>query len=309
MSIPSFGPTLVKRAMDLANKAYTGLSAFTDVKVVKYSEENYLHHPCWFIVEDGNDVFEVVRVSGSDIDWETDLDFTEIQGNYGGEKIHTHGGFYNSGKNVFSEMKATLKGYSGKNIYVTGHSLGGSVSKVLGLMIMTDSETKNLNSYVLSFAPAPALAYIPTSVNKRFAMFVNNEDVITTLSIPNGHSLVNGAMTTASFIPSSVVKAAIKGAVGLLKNVPADFAKSLLKALENNIDKIVDAICAYHEDNTTAKVKNLIGTIYHFTSTSSTKLADIVASPSDFQTIHVSISACTDHTPENYVKKVNALTA
>ena len=120
-AIPGFGVALLKRAMDLANKAYSGKKVFGN-SLVKYSMSNKKHHPNYFVVDEPDTLFVVVRGSGSDADWQTNFDYHEKTVKFGKYSIYCHGGFYQSAKNIFDEVKSTvLEKGANKKIIVTGH--------------------------------------------------------------------------------------------------------------------------------------------------------------------------------------------
>jgi hypothetical protein len=284
--------------MDLANKAYDGKAAFSGFNVIKCNEANSKYHPNYFLIDNDDALYVVVRGSHSGVDWETDFDFAEVTKKFGSESITCHRGFYNSALNIFNEIKSTLKQYSSKNIIVTGHSLGGAVTSVLGVLIMLDSATKNLKSYAIAFAPAPALSYVPASVNKRLVSIVNNKDIITTLCIPATYNLIKGAIPEGGF-NKLAVKIALTAAMAGLKKLGVPFGDDLYNAATGSIDSIVDAVAMYHEDKNSLKVKHIGGVIYRLTK--NCKLANSIASPSDFETISVSFTCVNDHVPANYV--------
>jgi len=283
--------------MDLANKAYSGKSAFGN-QLIKYSTNNKKYHPNYFVVGSEETLFVVVRGSGSDADWQTNFDYHETAQKFGSDSIYCHTGFYKSAENIFNEIKDTIKTNTYKQVIVTGHSLGGAVTQVLGLMIMTNEATKDLVTYAIPFAPAPALQYIPKAYYKRIASIVNNDDIVTKLCIPCLYNMVKG-LIPASGVPKIFLKAALKTSLKAIKNNGLPFGESLYNNAMGSIDGIVDDLAEYHNNKSYLKVKYISGVIYRFTENS--KVSNSIASPSSFQTLSISITCVQDHVPANYV--------
>ena len=303
--ISGFGVALLRRAMDFANNAYTGKSAFSKYDLIKYSTSNPKYHPMYYVFEDDNDLWIVIRGTGSDNDWETDFDYAEKSVKFGTQTVKVHGGFYKSATNILNEIKPKIIGYSGR-VYVTGHSLGGSITTVLSLLIMSDPDTKSLQTYGLAFAPAPSVSYIPTAYNKKIASIVYSNDIVPTLSIPCTHNLIN-PLIPKSGVPKVFLKSALKVAIKFLSENNEAFSKSLYKAAIASIDGIVDTLSAYHKNQSVLSVKTLQGLIYKLDE-SSLKLKQALISPSAINTLSISASSINAHYQKSYIDILNKAT-
>ena len=303
--IPGFGVALLKRAMDLANKAYEGRGAFLDDNVVFYSMDNKEYHPNYFLLDFDDSLFVVIRGSGSDEDWATDFDFNETVETYGNYKISSHRGFYLATKNIFAEMKPTLLKYTNKRIFITGHSLGGSITTDLLVMMLTDEDTKNLDAYAIAFAPAPALAPIPDHINERLVSIVNNADIVTTLCIPALYNLVKPLIPKFG-IPRIFMKILLKIILTAVRENGVAFGEKLYNASMNAIDVIVDNLDNYFDDPTSLQLKHIGGTIYKMTR--GAVLSESVASPDDFKYLSISLSCVSDHIQNNYIQLLQSIT-
>ena len=303
-AIPGFGVALLRRAMDYANRAYEGASAFKEFQIIKSSKQNSYLHPAYFVFESDSSLYVVVRGSHSSEDWQTNFEYTEKTVNFGVDSIRVHGGFYESAKNIYSEIKDVLKNYQG-NIYVTGHSLGGCVSIPLGLMIMTEKETKGRNSYVLAFAPAPVVEFIPRSLLNRIVTIANDKDIVCTLSVPCCYNLIK-PLIPKSGVPKALLKSAFKITIKYLNQNKETFGDSLYKAAMNSIDKIVDDLADYHKDKSCLHVKFLTGLIYKLDDEHS-RLETCISSPSAFDTLSISAQSVADHYQSDYISMLEKL--
>ena len=304
-SIPGFGVALLQRAMDYANRAYQGTSAFSGFKMITSNTKNSKYHPNFFVIESDSSLYIVVRGSGSGGDWETNFDYREQYGTFGNTKIRCHGGFLKAAQNTFDAIKDKIKDYKG-NVYVTGHSLGGCVSIPLGLLIMTDSNTKNLKTSVLAFAPAPTLEYIPSTYTTRIVTIANDQDIVCTMSIPCCHNLVK-PLIPKSGVPKALLKTALKISLRYLEKNKETFGENLYNAAMNSIDSIVDDLAEYHKSSSYLHVKYLPGLIYKLDD-EHTKLSTCVSSPSQFNTLSISAASISDHYQSDYIYMLSRLT-
>ena len=303
-SIPGFGVALLKRAMDLANKAYYGKSSFGS-NLIKYSTDNKKYHPNYFVVDEPDILFLVVRGSGSEADWQTNFDYHEQKINFGKYPIFCHNGFYQSAKNIFDEVKSTvLEKGANKKVIVTGHSLGGAVTSPLALLFMTSDDTKKLNTYAIPFAPAPSLGFIPKDLNSRFATIVNNDDIVTTLCIPCLYNMIK-PLIPPSGIPKAFLKAVLKSSLKSLKSSSVQFGDNLYNSAMASIDSIVEDLSTYHNDKTTLRVKYISGIIYH--PKENAQLSKSIVSPASFTTLSISVTCITDHIPSKYINLISSL--
>jgi hypothetical protein len=291
--------------MDLASKAYEGRGAFLDDDVVFYSMDNKEYHPNYFLLDFDDSLFVVIRGSGSDEDWATDFDFNETVQTYGKYKINSHIGFYKASKNIFEEMKPTLLKYAHKRIFITGHSLGGSITTDLLVMMLTDEDTKHLDAYAIAFAPAPALAPIPEFINERLVSIVNNADIVPTLCIPALYNVVEPAIPKFG-VPRIFMKIIFKIVLTAVKENGVAFGEKLYNASMNAIDVIVDNLDNYYDDPTSLKLKHIGGTIYKLTHGS--VLSESVTPPEEVENLSISLSCVTDHNSDNYIQMLNTVT-
>ena len=303
-TIPGFGVALLRRAMDFANRAYEGAASFSEFKIIAQYKENSLFHPAYFVFESDSSLYVVVRGSHSTEDWQTNFEYKEKTVNFGEDSMKVHGGFYESAKNIYSEIKDKIKKYKG-NIYITGHSLGGCVSIPLGLMIMTEKETKELKSYVIAFAPAPVVEFIPRALLKRIVTVANDKDIVCRLSIPCCHNLIR-ALIPKSGVPKALLKSALKLTLKHMQEHKETFGDTLYHAAMNSINKIVEDLANYHNDRGYVHVKYLTGLIYKLDDQHS-KLETCISSPAKFNSLTVSSKSVNDHYQSAYISMLEHL--
>lgn len=92
-----------------------------------------------------------------------------------------HAGFLNALKEVSEEILRTLQNHKGKKIYIAGHSLGGALALLFGLLL----HTKNIPfSGIYTFGQPRVLSrtaakYIENQIEKdKILRFINNKDIV-----------------------------------------------------------------------------------------------------------------------------------
>jgi hypothetical protein len=303
-AIPGFGIALLKRTMDLANRAFSGRSALSHENIVFCRTVNKEYYPNYFLIDAKDAFYIVIRGSACDEDWVTDLDFNETTKQFGEYTINCHSGFYKATKNIFEEMKPTLLKYTDRKVIITGHSLGGAITTSLAVMMLTHPETRDMDVYAIAFAPAPTLAYIPDFIAKRMVSIVNNDDIVPTLCIPALFNLIKPAIPSFG-VPRVFMKIIFKILLTAIKENGAPFSDKLYDAGMEMVDVIVDQLDDYFDDQTCLKVKYLGGTIYHVKKGSS--ISQSIVPPSRFDLLSISTTSFSDHDNEEYFRLVNTL--
>lgn len=122
-----------------------------------------------------------------------------------GKKYLVHSGFLRAGREIVKQITPKLTeliSTTGYNIVVTGHSLGGGVSTVAGVLIY-DKFAKNKRMHVDVFGYAsgttfgaepnnvkPLEKYLNIHANLKINTFVYKEDVVPRLSLFDGFALI-----------------------------------------------------------------------------------------------------------------------
>ena len=167
----------------LSNYSYSDLNDFSH-KIkndnIKYDDLVLLNEKgCQaYILNTKNEIFVIIKGSSEIDDFLTNLKFFNKKDKI--IKARIHEGFKQYADNIFIQLKKYLKQNSkNKEIYLIGHSLGGSIAKILSLRL-----TNNLNCITFgepkSFKSSPLKE---TFYVKNFYRIANSKDFIT--NIPN----------------------------------------------------------------------------------------------------------------------------
>jgi len=108
-----------------------------------------------------NSLYICFRGTSSFLDWKTNLNFKLSKYTKNNEEFKLHSGYYNSYMSIKLPLINYLKNYSYDNIYITGHSLGGSLATICSFDLIDHSDFINKNITCITFG-APRIG------NKQF---------------------------------------------------------------------------------------------------------------------------------------------
>ena len=141
--------------------------------------------PYFFVSSDGTDLYITIRGSCEPADFIMDLEFDRIE--YSTGKVHS--GIFRGAKFIIGESLKGIQSCTG-NVFVTGHSMGGSLSAMVALILRTDYGMNNV--YAVSLAPFPVMSLDLASECEPFVVsFVYNNDAVPRLTSKNISALVN----------------------------------------------------------------------------------------------------------------------
>ena len=190
--IPGLTIALIQFASILAESSYHSMQSrdlkfpFKHSEIVFAFENVSKYRPAFYILDHDNNIFVVVRGTNSVQDIMTDITLFEEKVSFDTETCYIHSGFFKSARFIYMMIRDfILENYSNRNIYLVGHSLGGSTSTILQLFFAYQNMTKHLTVSTFAFAPAPSLSKIPSLVRNRIMSFVYNKDPVPRLSTDN----------------------------------------------------------------------------------------------------------------------------
>ncbi|XP_058083026.1 phospholipase A1 PLIP2, chloroplastic-like [Magnolia sinica] len=136
--------------------------------------------PCeWFICDDGNSTtrFFVIQGSESLASWQANLLFEPIQ--FEGLNVLVHRGIYEAAKGIYEQMlpevRAHLRSHGDcATLRFTGHSLGGSLSLLVNLMLLIRGE-------------APPSSLLPVVTFGSPSIMCGGEQLLHELGLPRSH--------------------------------------------------------------------------------------------------------------------------
>lgn len=179
-------------SVDMINKDVASLIGTTDsvTAVVAAKEEvkqavaddlNSTHtSPCeWFVCDDDRSATRLFVIQGSEsmASWQANLLFEPIQ--FEGLDVLVHRGIYEAAKGMYDQMmpeiQAHLKSHGDRaTIRFTGHSLGGSLSLLINLMLLIRGE-------------APRSSLLPVITFGAPFIMCGGDRLLHTLKLPQNH--------------------------------------------------------------------------------------------------------------------------
>eukprot|EP00252_Welwitschia_mirabilis_P009589 TRINITY_DN22246_c0_g1_i1.p1 TRINITY_DN22246_c0_g1~~TRINITY_DN22246_c0_g1_i1.p1 ORF type:complete len:568 (+),score=44.74 TRINITY_DN22246_c0_g1_i1:123-1706(+) len=142
---------------DLSNSEVASLFATSSMTAVVAAEEETkkavandlqsIHYsPCqWFICDDNSNRTRYIVIQGSDslASWQANLFFEPIQ--FEGFDVLVHRGIYEAAKGIYEQILPEIRCYikdhgNASRFLFTGHSLGGSLSVLVNLMLLIRGE-------------------------------------------------------------------------------------------------------------------------------------------------------------------------
>lgn len=233
---------------------YASLNTYPREGLLYSYTDNAKYYPCHFVYREGDILYITTRQTRTPDDWETDIDFVDHPAIFGTRTIYTHRGAYISAQHVYENTKQFIKAHNGKIVF-TGFSLGGTVAQILLPMALYDPEMAGKDMICLGFEGAPALEYAPPEAAERIFMFINQDDIITTMSGPNLYDTYRSAIEEKRF------KEQITADVNSI-TMQGQFPDQLKKLLFGHIDSLTATMYAYHQDKNLLKVRYLQGTVF-----------------------------------------------
>jgi len=285
--------------MNISYASYEDLKN-TYVRKIYGSTENELYKPYYFVSEQKNgNLWISIRGSKSVADFATDADFRRTITKIGSTEYAFHTGFYKSAKYVFEGVKQYVKDHDGI-VYVTGHSLGASVSIILSLLLHEEFPDKDINS--LNYAPAPCTSdNIPENHRLKIVNFVNNDDLVTTLSVANFlRTFKNIFETTTDYkkVASSSYDFLISACASSEEEILKDFAKYL----RQHKDEILSVIYDYNMDDH-MNAEYLTGVTFRIHKQTPRRITDSLVNPKEvLDHIYISSTMISDHFKDNYLE-------
>lgn len=292
---------LLQLAVRLAQSAYNDDFDQYSGKVIYSSKVCEISKPVFYIYQQDDALFVAIRGSSAAEDWATDAAITETKGN---DSTFFHTGFYDAALYVFETVKQYTKGHTGP-VYFTGHSYGASVSQIMHLLQHKEDPSINVTSF--AFAPAPAMNLAADDdIRENMYSFVNDDDLIPTLSVPNCYKRFTFLFPTLHDYPSDVI---INRVNTLLKII--SFTSLLDQGTFNMVWDAVPTIviaAKEYEVGQPKYVRYVAGTAYRFEIGKPKSLSNAKINQEIFlDTLSISLSCITDHSVANYVTLVDEI--
>ena len=295
---------LIRLCARLSSSAYDGTFDGLGVRVVYSSTTCAICQPIFYILESTTEsgvLYCAVRGSTDPADFSTDVIFTETRTSYG--IFHT--GFYNASVFVYQSLEPFLLSGKYREVRLTGHSYGAAVSQVLHVMIHNKITGVDVFSY--AFAPVPAMNLAADDeVRKDMFAFVNDDDIVPTLSVPNCYKRFTFLFPTLNGVPSDVIIDRIDGILKIIKFTSL-LEEEIFQMVWDAVPIIVNAAKEF-EMGEPKYVRYIAGTAYVVEVGNPKTLSDCLTNQEIFlDTLSVSLTCITNHGVENYVQAVDEL--
>ena len=293
---------MLELTIRLAGLAYDGPDAFAQVpgSLLHYTTECYIHQPLIYVFQHETGLFVVTKGSSEAPDFRTDMEFSQVINEFG----VFHGGFVNAALWVWDQVKDFVVNYDGP-VHFCGHSYGASVSAVLHVIAKASCPDKDFYSY--SYAQMPCMELETAELTKEtMYTFVNEDDIIPTLSVPNCFERIKLLSPLISIIPSSWITAQLRGVIKLVKVVGA-IEEEFMNMIYDSIPEIVEDAKAY-EKGIEKYVRFVAGNIYHIDSDESLKVAETLIDPTEtLSCLSLTTDCISRHACDLYTKAINNL--
>ena len=282
--------------MDFSN--FSGL-------VYKNSTYDSPYHPVFYVYSQDNTLFVITRGSKSYDDFATAAIFSEMTTEYG--TFHT--GYYKAALYVWEEVKDYVRDFPGKVVFV-GHSYGAAVAQILHIFANAKfprNAHKNSMPYEsYCFAAPPAMdekAY--AHIKDYMYTFVNDDDIVPTLSIPNCLNRFHLFAPVISIIPQDVFTKAV---LDLLKviNITSLLDQQLFNMIYKAVPTCVNAIKEC-EAGVPKFVKYTGGTVFQMKIGSPKKLTQCLIDQSTLNMLSITLNSVKNHHDERYMDLMDQL--
>ena len=299
-------PTLAKELFPLedirlcsrmSSFAYDGVTAFSNFKILEYSEIEGVGRPFWFCLKSGNDIYVVIRGTNSMRDLVTDLNFIQVKAEIFGVNIVFHLGFYVSARHIYNSIEHHLLSSTGKIIF-TGHSFGGSVASILCIYAKLNPRLTDRCIRAYCYGPAPSSSYHNPEIEKCIAAFINEDDIVPTLTPKNAKLIpapVKKFFNRMCGVEKELITAQFKIADILTPNGTKinDFCKYCLSTIK---DPVFESVLYFPEADEFL-ISRPNGTLFFLSAKGSTLYASIVR---DHEKLHKIAGNRANHQIELY---------
>ena len=263
------------------------------VEILYYSKNNYRHFPVFAICRKNDSLFIVVRGSSSEVDWETNFNFTQTYHTVMDSNISFHAGFYYSAYNILSVIEDIFEEHDGP-IYFTGHSLGASVASCLCALAISQYPDKDFNA--IAFGAAPSMGPLPFAISSKIVSVIMSSDIVPTLSVANAHDTFYHNHDDPK--AATKLSKAISKVGSLMELTFTDFFTSLGKILTKKAYEIGNTILDFEPDERNVHYPS--GNIYRLrSSTKSVRLEKVTTNV--FGKININVISFVYHGPSVYL--------
>jgi hypothetical protein len=295
------GPLLLQLTVRLSFTAYYPDDFKNFTGNVLYSTSTAAKsQPIFYVYSQDSGLFVIIRGSAETADYDTDADVTEVENEYG----HFHRGFLAAAEWVWPQILPFLIAHEGP-IYFTGHSYGGSVAAILHVFAHHRLSGKTLSSY--GYASVPALSEAAAApIRETEYVFVNDVDIIPTLSIGNCYAYLHETLPLLAFLPDSWLIEYLRGLVAIYE-IAGLIEPDLAAVADEAIPVWVHAIKEY-EEGKKFWVRYVTGQVFQLKLGEPRPLADCVVDPAEkLNMLSVSDEAFEDHHCILYVEVIDEI--
>lgn len=292
---------LLQLTSRLAQAAYDGDFSAYSGKVLYSSTVCEKMKPVFYIYTQDDALFIIVRGSQDSADFATDTIFSETRTE---NRMYFHTGFYNASLYVLETARNYIKDFKGK-VYFCGHSYGAACSQVMHVLI--HQEFPDVDAYSFAYAPVPSMdMQADDDIRDRMYAFVNSDDIIPTLSIPNCYQRFTFLFPTLSAYETDTIINRINTLLKIVRFTSL-VETEMFNMIWDAVPIIVTAAKEY-EAGAPKYVRYISGTAYQLYTGSPAKLSESKINQEIFlNKLSISLSCITDHSCSNYVQAIEEL--
>jgi hypothetical protein len=291
LSITGWSPSLVKLAMALSISAYSGDFSRFNGTLLYSQRDSAFEQPVFYVYKLDSNLWIVNRGASDVFDVLTCAEFNETTTSLG----TFHLGIYHAAQFTLEKSRSYIEEFEGP-IYFTGHSYGGTVAPLLQVLTLAEMPNKDLNA--IGFAPMPHMDDDTSTLHKdKIASFVNNADIVPTLSVANLYVTLRALIPFFEEIDEDALVAELESLLDLFWIfLPTD----LYNALREVIPDVADAVLGYSHGEQRL-IRYPPGHVYQLFKDEPKPLAESEVDPTKvLNALSLSVEGFRDHPQSEY---------
>lgn len=272
----------------------------------KYNNHSTVYRPAYWVYSQDNTLFIISRGSKIYPDFETAAIFTETLTDFG--TFHT--GYYKSALYIWNEVKEYVKYFPGPVKFI-GHSLGAAVSQILHIFAANEFpekfKTNQIPFETYAYAPPPTMnEEACLEIKDHVYSFVNDDDIVPTLSIPNLYKRLTLIEPVISIISTDTLVSLTRNLLKVI-NITSLMDQALFDMIYYAAPILINSVKEY-DAGAPKFVEYPVGTVFQLKLNHPKQLSQCLIDPKEqLNIISISLNCIAHHKSERYVEIVKEI--